>query len=120
VSDPDHLIELAMREAQRTSNEPVGPNPFAAAAAGQARDILEPAPQKPIEVEKPQPSKFSNLPRDTAINLRWTLRDIDRKRTKLSPVTPDVLKILLELGLIEMRAEVPTLTSEGVRAISSS
>jgi hypothetical protein len=116
VRNPDHLIELAMREAQRTSNEPVGPT----AAAGQARDILEPAPQKPIEVEKPQPSKFSNLPRDTAINLRWTLRDIDRKRTKLSPVSPDVLKILLELGLIEMRDEVPTLTSEGVRAISSS
>ena len=109
-----------MREAQRASNEPVGPNPFAVAAADKARDILEPAPQKPIGVAKTQPSTFSDLPRDTAINLRWTLRDIDRKRTKLSPVSPDALKILLELGLIEMRDEVPTLTSEGVRAISLS
>jgi len=58
VSDPDHLIELAMREVQRTGAEPV-----------------EPAPQNPIEVEKPQ-SEFASLPRETAtqgglIMLTW-------------------------------------------------
>ena len=52
VTDPDP-IELAPPPPPPPPPEPVGPNPFAAAAADQARKILEPAPQKPIEVEKP-------------------------------------------------------------------
>jgi hypothetical protein len=40
---------------------------------------------------------------DTAIRLRWALRDIKGKRTKLTPVSPSDLKTLLEMGLIEMR-----------------
>ena len=60
---------------------------------------------------------LSGLSLDTAIHLRWVLRDIKAKRTKLSPVGPDDLRTLIEMGLIEMRDEVPVLTNEGERAL---
>jgi hypothetical protein len=44
------------------------------------------------------------------------LRDIKGKRTKLSPVSPDDLQTLIEMGLVEMRDE-PLLTNEGERAL---
>ena len=53
-----------------------------------------------------------------AIHLRWTLRDIKARRTKLSPINPDDLETLIEMGLVEMRNEVPVLTIEGEGAIS--
>jgi hypothetical protein len=62
-------------------------------------------------------SPLAGLNLDTAIHLRWTLRDIKSKRTKLSPVSPDDLRTLIEMGLVEMRDEVPVLTSEGERAL---
>jgi hypothetical protein len=45
------------------------------------------------------------------------LRDIRGKRTKLSPVNPDDLRTLIEMGLVEMRDDIPVLTSTGDRAI---
>jgi hypothetical protein len=54
---------------------------------------------------------------DTAIHLRWVLRDIKATRTKLSPVSPDDLQTLIEMDLVEMRDEVPLLTNEGERAL---
>jgi hypothetical protein len=62
-------------------------------------------------------SPLAGLNLDTAIHLRWVLRDIKGKRTKLSPVSPDDLSTLIEMGLIEMRDEVPALTNEGERAL---
>ena len=65
-----------------------------------------------------QPSSpLSGLDLDAAIRLRWVLRDIKAKRTKLLPLSSDDLKSLTELGLIEMRDEVPELTNEGHRAL---
>jgi hypothetical protein len=65
-----------------------------------------------------QPSSpLWGLDLDAAIRLRWTLRDIKAKRSKLLPPTSDDLKRLTELGLIEMRDEVPELTNEGHRAL---
>ncbi len=60
---------------------------------------------------------LDGLSLDTAIRLRWALRDIKAKRTKLSPVSQNDLMALIELGLIEMRDDVPQLTNEGHRAI---
>jgi hypothetical protein len=51
------------------------------------------------------------------IHFRWLLRDIKAKRTKFLPVNPDDLRTLTEMGLIEMRDQLPVLTSEGERAI---
>jgi hypothetical protein len=59
------------------------------------------------------PTPFAHLGLERAIALRWALRDIKAKRLKLSPVSPGDLNILAELGLIEMRDDVPVLTNAG-------
>jgi hypothetical protein len=64
-----------------------------------------------------QEDRFAGLDLDRAIRLRWALRDIKAKRTKLSPVGPDDIQTLIEMGLIEMRDEAPLLTNEGERAL---
>jgi hypothetical protein len=55
--------------------------------------------------------------RDRAAALRWVLRDIKNNRLKWSPVDQDDLRILIEMGLVEMRDSAPMLTSAGVSAI---
>jgi hypothetical protein len=60
---------------------------------------------------------MAGLSLETAIHLRWVLRDIKGKRTKLSPVSPDDLTTLVEMGLVEIRDEAPVLTNEGERAL---
>jgi hypothetical protein len=62
-------------------------------------------------------SVLDGLNLDTAIRLRWALRDIKAKRTKFTPVSPNDLMALTELGLIEIRDEEPMLTDEGHRAL---
>jgi len=57
-------------------------------------------------------SPWAGLDLDTAIRLRWALRDIKAKRTKLTPVSPGDLKTLIEMGLIEMREDAPMLNKE--------
>ena len=47
-----------------------------------------------------------------AIDLIWTLRDIEAKRT-MFPVDHDHLRELIELGLVEMRDESPVITNAG-------
>jgi len=116
VTDPDP-VELAMREIQRSDTEAAGPNPFAAAAADRAREILEQAPPNSVEVEKPPVPQLVGLPRESAIRLRWSLRDIYAKRTKLSPVSPGDLKTLMEMDLVEIQDGILLLTKEGHRAI---
>ena len=59
------------------------------------------------------PMPFAHLGLERAIALRWTLRDIKAKRLKLSPVSADDLNMLTELGLIEMRDDVPVLSNAG-------
>jgi hypothetical protein len=62
-------------------------------------------------------SELADLGLDRAIHLRWVLRDIKGKRLKMSPVSPDDLRILIEMGFVEMRDEIPVLTTDGDRAI---
>ena len=62
-------------------------------------------------------SPWAGLDLDTAIRLRWALRDIKAKRTKLTPVSPSDLKTLLEMALVEMRDDALLLTNEGHQAI---
>ena len=66
--------------------------------------------------EQPR-SVLDSLNLDTAIRLRWTLRDIKARRTEFSPISQNDLMALIELGLIEMRDDVPHLTDEGHRAL---
>jgi hypothetical protein len=65
-----------------------------------------------------QPSNpLAGLSIEDAIHLRWVLRDIKAKRTKMSPVSSNDIGTLIERGLIEMRDEIPVLTNEGERAL---
>ncbi|MBR1279044.1 hypothetical protein JQ624_30710 [Bradyrhizobium sp. AUGA SZCCT0283] len=54
---------------------------------------------------------------DAAIRLRWALRDIRAKRTKLTPVSPSDLKTLIEMGLVDLRDDAPMLTNKGHQAV---
>jgi hypothetical protein len=57
-------------------------------------------------------SEISGVDPLRSIDLVWTLRDIKAKRTLL-PVDPDHLQELIDLGLVEMRQDVPVLTNAG-------
>ena len=48
-----------------------------------------------------------------SIDLVWTLRDIKAKRTRLLPVDADHLRELIDLGLVELRDDVPVITNAG-------
>jgi hypothetical protein len=54
---------------------------------------------------------------DTGIRLRWALRDIKAKRTKLSPINPNDLAALIDLGFVEMSEGAPRLTDAGDRVL---
>ena len=55
---------------------------------------------------------------DNAIRLRWVLRDIIGERLKLSPIAPNDLQTLIDLGYIEMKDEVLTVTTAGLDEIA--
>ena len=61
---------------------------------------------------------FAEFSLEKAIDLRWTLRDIQASRLKLSPVSDEDLKTLTGLGLVEMREEGIALTSAGMAALN--
>jgi hypothetical protein len=115
----DHdLVSQAMKEAQRLSVDPVGPNPFKREPAIEVlREVLNDKQQQKTVAGQPD-RPMANLDSDKAIHLRWTLRDINAKRTKLSPLNPDDLRVLIEMGLVEMREDQPALTNAGLDAIS--
>jgi hypothetical protein len=60
---------------------------------------------------------LAGLDLDTAIRLRWALRDIKAKRTKLTPVGQRDLETLIEMSLVEMRDDVLMLTNNGHQAL---
>jgi Mn-dependent DtxR family transcriptional regulator len=61
---------------------------------------------------------FAEFSLEKAIGLRWTLRDIQARRLKLSPVSDEDLKTLTRLGLVEVHEEGVVLTSAGVTALN--
>lgn len=56
--------------------------------------------------------------RSRAVDLRWTLRDIRAKRTNWWAVSDRDLRVLIEMGFVEMREDVPVLTTLGFDAIA--
>jgi hypothetical protein len=64
----------------------------------------------------PKPS-LTGLDVGRAIHIRWVLRDIKAKRTQFMPLDPADLRTVVEMGLVEIRDEVPVLTYEGELAI---
>ena len=76
-----------------------------------------PNTEKAVKLAEQAKSLLAGLNRDTAIRLRWAMRDIKAKRTKLAPVSPNDLEALLDLGFVEMRDGTPVLTDTGFRAL---
>jgi hypothetical protein len=66
------------------------------------------------EMSKPKEG-LASLGLDNAIRLRWALRDITGKRLKLSPVNPNDLRTLIDMGYVEMKDEEPFVTSAGLQ-----
>ena len=65
-----------------------------------------------------EPKKgLASLGLDNAIRLRWALRDIRGKRLKLTPVDPNDLRTLVDMGYVEMKDEDPVVTSAGLQEI---
>ncbi|KJC55068.1 hypothetical protein UP10_39640 [Bradyrhizobium sp. LTSPM299] len=56
---------------------------------------------------------FAEFSLERAIGLRWTLRDIQAGRLKLSPPSDEDLQVLAALGLIELGDDEPVLTPAG-------
>jgi hypothetical protein len=61
---------------------------------------------------------FAGFNLEKAISLRWTLRDIQARRIKMSPVSDEDLRLLTGLGLIEARDEGPVLTQAGIAVLN--
>ena len=61
---------------------------------------------------------FAEFGLEKAIGLRWTLRDIQARRLKLSPVSEEDLRILTGLGLVEAREEGLVLTQAGIAVLN--
>jgi hypothetical protein len=90
----------------------------AKAAIEAFREVLNPRREPSASTHQSDP-KMDDLDSVRAIQLRWKLRDIKSKRTKLFPVAPDDLRTLTEMGLVEVRDDVLVLTNEGHRAIDN-
>jgi hypothetical protein len=58
---------------------------------------------------------FAELGLERAIGLRWTLRDIQARRLKMSPVSDEDLTVLKG---IEVRDEGPVLTQAGIAVLN--
>ena len=60
---------------------------------------------------------LASLGLDNAIRLRWALRDIRGKRLKLTPVDPNDLRTLIDIGYVEMKDDAPIVTGAGLEEI---
>lgn len=57
---------------------------------------------------------LASLGLDSAIRLRWALRDIHAKRLKLSPLAAEDLQILKDMGYVEIVEDEPVITLSGM------
>jgi hypothetical protein len=64
-----------------------------------------------------QDDPFAHLTLDRAISLRWSLRDILANRTRFLPLAEADLNLLVEMGLVEVHDDEPSLTPAGMAAI---
>jgi hypothetical protein len=116
VGDADHAPLLAHPVADEPLSEAVASEPTSEGThATRVEDPVSLAPQETMAAQAPSP--LAGLDLDTAIRLRWALRDIKAKRTKLTPVSPDDLKTLTELGLVVTGDDAPMLTNEGHQSL---
>ena len=95
------------------SNQPNNVEPAVENAAAEPPTDTESA----VKQAQGAKSLLAGLDIDTAIQLRWAMRDIRAMRTRLSPVSENDLAALMDLGLIDMQSGIPTLTHLGRLAL---
>ena len=61
---------------------------------------------------------FAQFSLEKAIGLRWTLRDIQARVLKMSPVSDEDLTSLTDLGLFVVRDEGPVMTQAGIAVLN--
>ena len=118
LTDSTDAKPAALASIKEPSNSPVPGrtadiSPMADAVAGAAAIDTESA------VARAQQAKLllSELDLGTAIHLRWVMRDIRSRRTKLAPVSAKDLAALVDLGFVELREDLPRLTGLGILAL---
>jgi hypothetical protein len=88
------------------------------AVSSLSAETLTAEPKSALQMAIVEPDIYTaRADRDRAVALRWVLRDIKNNRLKSSPVDQDDVRILIEMGLVEMRDSAPMLTNAGVSAI---
>jgi hypothetical protein len=108
ATNPDEPSQENAAATEKRSHES---GPVESAVAAPTSD--EAARDNEPTITNPAANPLASLDSETAIRLRWVLRDIRGKRTKLSPADPDDLRTLVEMALVEMRGNVPVLTNQG-------
>ena len=109
VIEPSHTDPIATEDASG-ENGTVKPVSAVASPAAEAKRDEATTTNQPL-------SPLARLDLDTAIRLRWALRDIKGKRTTFAPLAPGDLQTLIGLGLAKMRDDTPALTDAGYREI---
>lgn len=115
TEDSTYSKSLAPISKNEPSSSPISNRPTDVAQTANAVAVTHPADTENA-VERVERAKMllADLDLNTAIHLRWVMRDIRSRRTKFSPVSANDLKALMDLGLVEIREELPRLTGLGL------
>ena len=116
VSDDEELAPSVDRPvAEEAASEVVVSEP----AADEGTENVDDRPSSTSQgtMAEQTSSPWAGLDLDTAIRLRWALRDIKAKRTRLMPVNPGDLETLIEMGLVGMRDVSPLLNNAAHQAL---
>jgi hypothetical protein len=118
AQDSADTKSLSSSSKNEPSNSPVSNRPADVARTANAVSVVPPADTE-IAVARAQQAKLllAEMDLNTAIHLRWVMRDIKSKRTKFSPVSADDLTALVNLGFVELREGLPRLTGLGILAL---
>jgi hypothetical protein len=139
-SGSEGIRAVSIRSVQVAVNNPIAPPPSdipeapkagtiaadlqtythaAVPAAIQAARISPALPMSPLLKALVEPDiDTAPADRERAIMLRWVLRDIKANRLRLSPVNQPDLRDLTDMGLVEIRNDIPVLTNAGADAIA--
>jgi len=126
-------IDMIRKTLSEILNEPSSPPSFFDKESAPAPLADEPNTEEPaleaavvdpptdteaaVRSAKQAKSLLAGLGIDTAIRLRWAMRDIRASRTTISSLAENDLAALIDLGFVEMLEGKPNLTDVGVLAL---
>jgi hypothetical protein len=117
----DNILAGIFRESPLIStNTRLPPSSFSDRPSNEGPSVHPPAVEAPpngvnaAERAEQARSLLAGLDLDTAIRLRWAMRDIRGKRTTMAPVSKNDLAALMDLGFVELHEETLRFTDLGV------